>query len=99
MITGGVDAIAKFENEEGGVIVDWKTSASPSHPAWNAQLHLYHYLISKKNPCLSPRFLIVMLDKRGNAPQVFNYQLNASILRDSLQCVEDFWDRKSFLLL
>jgi ATP-dependent exoDNAse (exonuclease V) beta subunit len=97
MITGCIDAIAKFQNEERSIIIDWKTSASPSLAKWRLQGHLYYYLVSQTIPDLAPRFLFVMLDKSGNLPQVFQFKFEQKILDEGLKLAQKFWDDQMFL--
>lgn len=93
MLTGCIDAIVNLDGEKEAVIVDWKTSVNESPITWPMQAHLYHYLLSKDNIPLAPRFLFVKLDKSGALPKVFQYKFDGSILKSCLQAVDDFWER------
>ncbi|MBE3085172.1 MAG: PD-(D/E)XK nuclease family protein [Bacteroidetes bacterium] len=73
MITGKPDAIIKMPNEEGLVVIDYKTCISEYKKDWQLQGCFYHYLASKNGIELSPRMLFIKLDKTGELPKVYEY--------------------------
>ena len=93
MLTGCIDALVKLEGEEKAVLVDWKTSVNESPITWPMQAHLYYYLLKETGIEVSDRFLFIKLNRSGDLPRVFQYNLDTNILKSCLQSVDDFWER------
>lgn len=93
MITGKIDALAKMPGENLPVLVDFKTSASPSD-TWPMQGHFYQLLLEFNEISIAPRFLFVKLDKDGNFPKVFEYKFELNMLAKCLKSVDLFWKSK-----
>ncbi len=90
MITGCIDALARFPSEEKLVLVDWKTSANESPVTWPMQAHLYFYLACGEH-ALQKRFLFVKLDRNSNLPQVFHYKYDQNIMARCMGAIDNFW--------
>ena len=78
MLTGAIDALALFPNEELPILVDWKTSARESPVTWCMQAHLYYKLCDLSGKHIQPRFLFVRLSDKMEMPMVhvYNYEEN-----------------------
>jgi len=83
-ITGCIDALARFPNEEGLVMCDWKTTAYCTPDigiTWHLQGTFYHYLIEQnKVENVSNRFLFVQLKKDGKLPKVKEFEYTTEMM-------------------
>jgi hypothetical protein len=89
MLTGCIDSVICFDAAM-PILIDWKTSVQES-PSWVLQGHLYHYLIKSSNERISPQFLFLKLDNKGNFPRVFHYKYNRNIMANLNKAIVNFW--------
>lgn len=73
-ITGAIDAIIQLPGSKELIIVDYKTSATPSPKSWALQGNFYHYLCRQNGLELGDRILFLQLKKTGKSPKLFEYQ-------------------------
>lgn len=90
-ITGQIDALVKIEGKEEAVLVDFKTSVQESPIVWPMQGHLYHYLLAEANKVMAPFVLFIKLDRYGNKPKVFKYEVNTNQMEQCFKAVGTFW--------
>lgn len=68
MITGAIDCITN------NTIYDWKTSTKASEKTWLCQMGAYYYL-AKKNNIDIEQAKIIKLNKSGDYPDIFCYDI------------------------
>ncbi len=87
MYCGQIDLVMEANGEK--LLVDWKTSASPSE-SWEFQGHLYHDLLTKSGIEISDRILFVQLNPDGNNPKVHEYTFSQNVLIKAHSCVKHY---------
>ena len=92
MLSGCIDAIAKLEGEEKGVLIDFKTSAQESPVTWPMQAHLYKYLVNRAGIEVADRFLFLKLGKYGEMPTVYQYKFDNNLFNKCMQAIESYWE-------
>lgn len=80
-ITGKFDALIKMDDKL--TLIDWKTSYAPNK-TWPLQASAYHYLL-KKNGYDAERIIFVKLDRKGEAPKLYEYAPDFDLF---LKCYE-----------
>jgi hypothetical protein len=86
LITGEIDGI--YETSQGLVLIDIKTSASPSK-TWALQTSAYAYMCKKHGYDIQ-RIEVLKLDKEGKMPKVYIYQENMDLFRKVLDVYRYF---------
>jgi hypothetical protein len=74
MITGKIDALVKFPNNDELILLDFKTSAQESPKIWPLQATMYYYLLKKNGKTVSDRLLFLKLDRYGKKAKLFEYK-------------------------
>ncbi len=87
MITGQVDAIARFPGSEELVIVDFKTSASSNDKIWPLQGMMYKLLANMNEIQTADRVLFVQLDRNGDMPKVHEYRTKSTLFNIVFSCI------------
>ena len=80
-LMGRIDALVTYpgkENLDGLILVDCKTSASPS-PMWNLQAHFYHHLIKLSEKEAPKTFIFVQLKPNGSDPKCHLFYYNPKV--------------------
>ena len=91
-LTGKFDALVRLPNQTLPTLIDYKTSASPSHKTWEMQAHFYHYLLMQNRfTMLSDRFLWIQLNKHGFFPNVHIYTWNEDMMNKCFQAVYSYY--------
>lgn len=90
-ITGQIDGLGRFQNQNTDILIDFKTSIKES-PTWIMQGHLYHHLLKKNNIPVQDRFLFIKLHKEGKKPKVYEYQYSEAIWENCLNAVSEFFN-------
>jgi hypothetical protein len=94
MLTGQIDALIKFHQEEECILIDFKTSVQES-PIWRLQGHLYYHLLCQNFSCrISKRILFVKLDRHGDIPKIHEYKIDSTTLKYCLSLVDSYWKQK-----
>ena len=93
MITGQIDALARFGVGNNPLLVDFKTSAQEGK-TWPLQAHLYCLLVEINAIRIEPRFLFLKLDKMGGFPKVFHYKFDFNLHVKCLNLIEEYWRKK-----
>lgn len=85
-ITGEIDGL--YETDQGLVLIDIKTSASPSK-TWALQTSAYSYLC-KKHGYDVQRIEVLKLSKEGKMPKIYLYEENMDMFRKVLDVYRYF---------
>ena len=91
MLTGQIDTLIHFRDDEAATLVDFKTSASEGE-TWPMQAHLYSLLLTENNIVHGKHFFFVKLNKFGQFPEVFTYKFDKNIAAKCLIAIENFWN-------
>lgn len=94
MITGKIDALVRFPDDELLTMCDWKTTASCTvdiKRSWELQGTFYHYLL-KKNEVqnINDRFLFIQLSKEGKKPRIREFEFTESNMKACRDAVKYF---------
>jgi len=83
-ITGQIDALVKFKEDDELIIVDWKTTASYTKRiglTWALQGVLYHYLLEQNGVSnLSDRIIFYQLNKEGRPPHAREFRYTTELM-------------------
>lgn len=96
-LTGKIDAVAMIPTHEGLTLIDYKCLASPNHPYFERQAHLYCYLLHVNGIEVGDNFLWIQLDRNGKLPKVRSYTKNKKVLSECIQDVKDWWKAERLL--
>jgi len=91
-ITGQIDALMKFPDEDSLIMVDWKTSSSwnkKMETSWSLQGTFYHHLLIENNLSnISERFLFIQLDPNGKMPQIREFTYTAEEMGNCMAALQ-----------
>lgn len=74
-ITGCVDMIAQIQGRNDWLLIDFKTTVNEDAKKWPLQAALYSLLLSQNRFGWAKNALFVQLDKRGEIPNVYEYEI------------------------
>jgi len=91
-ITGCVDALLRFPEEDQLVMLDWKTSASYTKKmgvTWALQGCFYHYLMMQNDiPNVSTKFIFLQLSPEGKYPKVREFEYTSEMMAACCSAVQ-----------
>jgi len=93
-LTGKYDALVRMPNEDGLILVDWKTVATCTKEMnrnWALRGGLYQYLMRQNDlPNISERFMYIQLDPHGELPKVREYHFSSELMSDCLAHIQSY---------
>ena len=81
MITGKIDALVRFSNNDELILLDFKTSSQESPKMWPLQAVMYYYLLKKNGKVVSDRLLFLKLDRYGKDAKLFEYKFTPELFQ------------------
>lgn len=86
-VTGAFDLLIKTKKENLPVIVDFKTSAAEDKIGWPLQGIFYWHLCKVNNIMVAPSCLFIRLDKAGNPPIIYEYEMSSFLWKIAQDCL------------
>lgn len=80
MLTGQIDAIVQFPEENVPTIVDFKCTASASKKHWSIQLGWYYLLARKNGIPVQRKAFCVQLNDKDKEPKIFTCLIENALL-------------------
>lgn len=91
-ITGGIDAIIRFPNEDKIVLADWKTALCVTKQtalSWELQGTFYHHLLQVNHyEEVADRFIFIQLDDEGYLPRLKQFEFSTKIMAKCLSALD-----------
>lgn len=100
MLTGQIDALAKFADQDQAMIIDFKTSAKVSLETWTYQAHYYYYLMTQNTFQVAPTMRFINLrrnstTKKGVKANVVDIPFSSDTMEICVRYAHRYWeDRK-----